>query len=585
VALLPTYLAGTFGVIATFQLALGSASVAVAASVILLQPGGAPEVFWRLRIPFAPVTSLLVAAALLSAIVGGDDVHKIRTYQGPHADATADDRPDLTTLVDTWLRSGRSCAETLTGTEGINGTGLNVRPLLMYAAEGGGIRAAYWTTATIDLIAAAPSATGTSTRPVCRSAMLSSGASGGSVGLSITSVRDPGTAADAVRAISGPEALGAAADGLVLRDSIYAATGIPLPSLRDASTEGTDWSDRATLIEQAWGRAIPRLNRPFLRPADPEPPAEPVRRPRWRFGPAGALVINSTSTTTSCRALISQVSLAGSGTSDCAPGKPAAASTDLVQCTGQLRTATAALLTARFPYVTPSGVVDCDGVPNQIVDGGYAENTGVGTLVDILPRVLARVRDHNDCVLAGKPRPTGCAEDTALRTLVVPVLVYLDNGTGSDLVTRPEGTTLEALVPPITLLSAQGALYSARAQLERAHSLLATDQLFTADTEAAVTAAAAVDAWRGNQVAVVYQATRPTIAAPLGWMLSTSSIAAMDAALCQQDPVEDLEFGAAQSLLESAPAATTAPVDEPTSYGTIDDVRRLLPGGAPRCRP
>ena len=171
----------------------------------------------------------------------------------------------------------------------------------MYAAEGGGIRAAYWTSAAIDLVAD-PASSG-STRAVCRSAMLSSGASGGSVGLSIASVRDPGTAADAVVAISGPEALGAAADGLIVRDGLYAATGVPLPSLRDPSTEGTDWSDRATLIEQAWSRAIPRLARPFLRPAADDP-GDSTRR-AWRFGPAGALVINSTSTTTSPRVVSS----------------------------------------------------------------------------------------------------------------------------------------------------------------------------------------------------------------------------------------------------------------------------------------
>ena len=46
VRLLPVPLAERLGVIATFQLALGSLSVVVASLVILFQPGGAPEVFW-----------------------------------------------------------------------------------------------------------------------------------------------------------------------------------------------------------------------------------------------------------------------------------------------------------------------------------------------------------------------------------------------------------------------------------------------------------------------------------------------------------------------------------------------------------
>ena len=587
VGLLPVLLADKLGVIATFQLALGSLSVVVACTVILFQPGGSPEVFWPLRVPFAPVTTLVVLACLFAATVGGDDVHRIRPYTGPSADFSAEDRPELDGVFRTWLRTGRSCATPLQVQSQSGATELKVRPLLMYAAEGGGIRAAYWTGAAIDRLATPATSTGDPVKPVCRSALLSSGASGGSVGLSIASVRDAGTAAAAVTAIAGPEALGAASDGLIVRDTVYAATGVPVPSLLDDRTGRVTWSDRGTLIEQAWEEGIDTFDRPFLRP-----------RPdlRWDWGPTGALVVNSVSPTTSCRTLISQVQLPGDGTSECSPGQPAAASTDLVQCTGQLRTVTAALLTARFPYVTPSGVVDCPGpdgilpsgddVATQVVDGGYAENTGVGTLLDLMPRVLEDVRRHNSCVLSADPRDGTCRGEPAADTLVVPQLVYFDNGTGSDLVSRPRGVTLEALVPPITILQAQGALYSARAQLERAHAMLATDQLWSSSTALGAAARPAVDAWRGNQVAVVYQATRPGLAAPLGWVLSRGSIAAMDTALCTQDPVEDLEFGAARDL--------TAPVDDspdqvevepPTTFGTIDDVLDLLPGGSADCTP
>ena len=585
VCLLPVVLAEHVGVIATFQLALGSASVVIAASVILFQPGGAPEVFWPLRIPFAPVTSLIVLAMLFATTVGGDDVHRIRPYAGPAASYAADDRPELDDVFTTWLRTGRSCGEPLPGADGVAG-GIKVRPLLMYAAEGGGIRAAYWTTAAIDRIAVDGASTGDVVKPVCRSAMISSGASGGSVGLSVASVREPGSAADAVTSIAGPEALGAASDGLILRDTIYAATGVPVPSLFDDRQGRSTWQDRGTLIEQAWEEGIDTFDQPFLR-----------NRPlvRWGWGPTGALVVNSTSPTTSCRTLISQVALPGDQTTECGPGNPAAASTDLVQCTGQLRTVTAALLTARFPYVTPSGVVDCPGpdkilpsdddVATQVVDGGYAENTGVGTLIDLMPRILADVRHHNGCVLAAEPTPTTCAGEPAADTLVVPQLVYFDNGTGSDLVTSPRGVTLEALIPPITILQSKDALYSARAQLERAHAMLATDQLWDTTSDLQQTVAPAVDQWRGNQVAVVYQATKPGIAAPLGWVLSNGSIDAMDNALCDQDPVQDLDFGAARALgsvNEAGPDVVE--VEPPRQFGTIDDVLDLLPGGTVGCR-
>lgn len=581
IALVPVFLARWFGVIATFQLALGTLSVLIAATVILLQPGGSPEFFWRFKVPFAPVTSLVVAACIFAALAGGGDVHRIRPYAGPAADLDADDRPALGSVFADWLRNGRSCAEEIPDTEG-----LKIRPLLLYAAEGGGIRAAYWTTSAIDLISTAESSTGKNVKPICRSAFLSSGASGGSVGLSIASVRDPGTAAAAVKAMAGPEALGAASDGLVLRDTIYAATGVPLPSLLDRRTRDVEWSDRGTLIEHAWEQAVPSFDTPWIKD-----------RPSWRWswGPAGALVVNSTSPTTRCRTLISQIRLENEGGTGCSP-QPTAASTDLVACTNQLRTSTAALLTARFPYVTPSGVVSCtppsevdqpppDDVELQVVDGGYAENTGVGTLVDLMPRLMAEVRSHNDCVLA-EPRPAACTTEPTPNVLVVPQLVYFDNGTGSDLVARPSGLKLEALVPPLTILGAKGALYSARAQLERAYALLGTDQLWSGRPSKASLAKDAVEALRANQVAVVLQKTRPTIAAPLGWMLSDVSIEAMDKALCDQQAVTNLDFSGTRALDPAqAVPAEEAVLAEPAAeeFGTITDVLATIKSTSSAC--
>ena len=592
VALLPVLLSEQLGVIATFQLALGSLSVVVASTVILFQPGGSPEVFWPLRIPFAPVTSLIVLAMLFAATVGGNDVHRIRPYAGPSAAFAPTDRPQLDELFTTWLRTGRSCGEPLQVQSQSGATDLKVRPLLLYAAEGGGIRAAYWTSAAIDRLATPATSTGETVKPVCRSALISSGASGGSVGLSVASVREPGTAADAIVSIAGPEALGAASDGLILRDTIYAATGVPVPSLLDDRTGRATWSDRGTLIEQAWEESVDTFDRPFLRP-----------RPtlRWDWGPTGALVVNSVSPTTSCRTLISQVQLPGESTSECAPGRPAPGSTDLVRCTGQLRTVTAALLTARFPYVTPSGVTTCPGpdqvfggeddVDTQVVDGGYAENTGIGTLLDLMPRLLADVRHHNACVLAEGPAPEACVGEPAADTLVVPQLVYFDNGTGSDLVQEPRGLTLEALVPIVSILQAKASLFSPRSQLERASDMLASAQLVDSTSPVGDDVVSALDRWRRNPVSVVFQATRPAVAAPLGWVLSRSSIETLDDALCDQESVKEIRF--AEPAVPAVPSAPGTDDDEPgsdsggpaadTQFGTIDDVLELLPGGSGRC--
>ena len=320
----------------------------------------------------------------------------------------------------------------------------------------------------------------------------------------------------------------------------HASTQRPGSRSRRCSTTGpvgATWSDRGTLIEQAWEEGIDTFDRPFLRP-------HPTLR--WEWGPTGALVVNSVSPTTSCRTLISQVQLPGEGTSECAPGQPAAASTDLIQCTGQLRTVTAALLTARFPYVTPSGVVDCPGpdgvlpsgddVATQIVDGGYAENTGVGTLLDLMPRILADVRHHNSCVLADDPRAGTCLGEPALRHPRRAAARLLRQrhrlGPGQQPARRdPRGAGPADHAPAgrgRPLLRACPARAGARDARHR-------PALVVLDRARHAPPAPAVDAWRGNQVAVVYQETKPGIAAPLGWVLSEGSIDAMDDALCKQD--------------------------------------------------
>ena len=384
VGCLPVWLAINAGVIASFQLALGSLCAVIAASVILVQRGEGPEVFWRLGLSYAPVTTLLLVVCLAIGLVGRwSDVHAIRTADP--RDFPVTERPRLDTLFDNWLAAGTACAQQLPG------TGLEARPLMLFAAEGGGIRAAYWTASAVDWIqtgtepAEDPDPGAGQPVDVCRSAMLSSGASGGSVGLNVAAARGQAPATVAVRRIAGRRALGAASVGLVLRDTIFAATGVPLPSLADSAPGAFDWNDRGTLIEQAWEHRIGELEQPFL---------GQDRMTGWTWGPPGALVVNSTSTTTSCRMLLSQIALPDQG-ARCGIDAAVAGSADLVSCTGNLRYTTAALLTARFPYVTPSGVVTCPGDDSaqpprppatlQIVDGGYGDNAGVGTLVDLAP--------------------------------------------------------------------------------------------------------------------------------------------------------------------------------------------------------
>ncbi len=543
VALLPGAVAA-LGVIAAFQLGLGLISIALASVVVALQPSGSPEFFWPLpfRLPFVPVTTLAVGAALVAGMLaGGGPVHRVRAVD------ELPDRPGMEREFGRWLADGQDCAvpTLLSGADGRSAR-VPVRPLLLYAAEGGGIRAAYWTALGVDRIAT--QARGANAGTLCGGAFLSSGASGGAVGLTIASVTRPGSATDSVRRLAGQQALGEATVGLVTRDLMYAASGVPVPDL------GADaplvWRDRAALIEDAWTERIPALGGSWVAP-----------RSSWfDWGPTGALVLNSTSATNGCRALVSQVRLPSGDLLRCggSPGR-VPGSVDIVECTRQISSATAALLSARFPYVTPAGGVDCPaasgavGVHQQLVDGGYAENTGIGTQLDLAEHWLPALREHNQRALelarlgAAPPSPTPDVAELTDRTVVVPVLVYFDNGTGSDLLRRPPRSRLEVLVPISTALSAKASLSSADSQLQRAEQTLAPSTLGLGPV------ARSVVAWRRHTSYVVYQETRPSVTAPLGWVLSQASMDTMDEAIDRQS----------QTL-------------QPGAYGSLPDLLRLV---------
>ena len=164
------------------------------------------------------------------------------------------------------------------------------------------------------------------------------------------------------------------------------------------------------------------------------------------------------------------------GRSTCSPrtGRSCRGRTPRV-CLGRIRSSTAALLTARFPYVTPSAVIgpcppvateDGKATPywprTQLVDGGYIENSGLATITDLSDDWLSLVRNHNAEALdtAGSTEP-----------LVVPIVVFLTNGDRR--VVQPaidSSPTSELAVPLVTFLRGQASLSGNDALLERARA-------------------------------------------------------------------------------------------------------------------
>src|SRR5205814_990880 len=105
-----------------------------------------------------------------------------------------------------------------------------------------------------------------------------------------------------------PDALGAATSGLFVRDTSYAATGVPFfgaPGYATGQVSGPVWLDRAGLMESAWERSSD-LRVPFL-PADGA----------VSTAVTGSLILNSTRVADGCRMWVSQVLLAAGDQQSC----------------------------------------------------------------------------------------------------------------------------------------------------------------------------------------------------------------------------------------------------------------------------
>jgi hypothetical protein len=510
----PRRIAEVLGVLAATMLALTTLGVLGGVVVAYAQERQPPEIFqtrW-LRQRATPVIGLLLLAMLMTSLIGGrTEVHPLTANPA----AGLPERPTFRTAFDAWVAQPTRCTVPLDG-------GLSLRPMVMVAAEGGGIRATYWTASALEKLSTAGNGCGK------HAVLFSGGASGGAFGLTVARFTDQPLAA--VKAMAGHEALGAATISTLSSDLLASVAGLRFDAAAEYRTPARQPLDRAGLMETAWERKVPALRTLFL-PGDGK--ADEAM--------TGQLILTTTAVRNGCRALVSQVDLSeGARTADgspvCGAGVAGAHNYDLFGafgCAGNVPALTAGLLASRFPYVTPSGVVErCGSLKAaQLVDGGYTDNTGVGTIVDLAPAWGPAVREHNDKVLAA-----GIGE------VLLPLVVYIENGTGKDYSvgnddpadgignTFEPGTNLssvpELLVPPVTkLVTAREDSTDDRALLREARTA-AIGQLCSTSP-----ACAALRGQLPNQVYVISQSTQPSLSAPLGWTLSQASQNDLDADL------------------------------------------------------
>jgi hypothetical protein len=291
---------------------------------------------FRLRLP---LFTILLGLLLVSSF--SNDNHRVRPVGAARA------RPDLRQAVDKWV----SWMDDSYPAEARH-------PVFVVAAEGGGLRAAYWTAAVLAAIQ-------TRFPTFADHGFAISAVSGGSLG---------GAVFDALL-VARPADFRTAAREVLSHDFLAPTTArmlgtdlpqqfLPFPIL----------PDRGAAMESAWEGAWEKIargtfSRPFLELALEHRPF---------------LFLNSTEVDSGRRLIFSPIRIQPADSPEMSQPlfKNAGDGIDLLG--GDLPVSAAVHMSARFTYVSPAGTIRAaDGV-HRVVDGGYFENSGAATASEIL---------------------------------------------------------------------------------------------------------------------------------------------------------------------------------------------------------
>ncbi len=462
-----------------------------------------PRVLWALGLQQLPLVTLVALAWILAGLIKPPGtLHDVRLVD--HGAAVP--RPTLTRVFHEWVQAQ---PELQAGKPG------PPVPLVLVAAHGGGIKAAYWTALVLDCIVGVSPADFDGAHPqeadpaTCRDKrrggadqrkaagriFLISSVSGGAMGMyayarQLLAEGTLGTQAD--------NQSGSWVNRRLARDFVSPTVAWALfhdmPNhilgLHPRERGVCAWHfydpcatmDRGTVLERSFDNAFSDVKGP-----------SPTLRGTWEARGSSAraravplLVGNATVTGGQARAVISAAdlgvwpSLEGSQPPGGDP-RPLAGTvevSDTLCQTNDLRLSTASLLAGHFPYVNPSAhlearcgardgkvgakdrqsncarITDAGICELNLVDGGYAENSGLFSIVALWPALKGLVVEHNR---------------SAPRRIAL-VIVEIDNHYRPHArdVPRGSGGKSETLIPPATAFGAHNAAETyARAAAQR----------------------------------------------------------------------------------------------------------------------
>lgn len=534
------------GPVAVLFSLLGAWSAILGWVILALGRRRPPEVFGALRLRSTPIIALAtIVPVLIAAVVGSPTLHAVEL----DPTSSALQRDDMKTALERWARD--ACVTTI---EVPGGEPVEARILTLIAAQGGGIRAAAWT---VNVARELPRVSDCATDSV----FLSVGASGGSVGLAVLARRgdqDPGTTT--IAPLARPDALATDVVGLLGSDLVAELTGLRIPSAPIDGSGQFEWRDRAALHADVWGRATGG--------ASSGPTATGLGGVFGRIPSdnVGYVIFNSTDSATNCKVVISQLDLTertGSEGASCAgTGAELSNTVDLFDhlgrdCGARLTWGTAAMLSARFPFVSPSGRIadettppDCTSAWDmQLLDGGLIDNSALGTTSDLLGELGEQIRAVN---AIGEEPP------------ILPVVLFMSNEPGADVAVDSSRTRPEIYAPIAAMNAVPSVQSSPSAWLTRLSGTL-DDMCPVANS-----CQAALDALQSEipgGIVSVSPSTTPSVSVPLGWTLSDLSrsrlrLEADQQRRCGRDPdsVDNAYISGRDALAEGDPRCSSSGV-------------------------
>ncbi|MFE5679751.1 hypothetical protein ACFQ7B_37235 [Streptomyces erythrochromogenes] len=463
-----------------------------------------------------PVFTLLLVWALTAAALDPARHHEVRITES----GTAPPDHDLGVEFRNWAAA--NCASSPSAGDEASDSDEPV-PLVIVAASGGGVRAAYWTSAVLGtMFPPGPAKTVNGCKmadgraPVFAVSAVSGGSLGAVSWISRQNAQPP-AGVPAHKGVFGHDHLSSTLAWMLYFD-------IPRFFV------GFHHKDRAAVLEQSWEHRQKELNEVFY--------SQRLGAAAWR----PIALLNGTAVQSGCRVLASDIQLGGfdqppSPTSclrrpeDAAPGEvDPRRSPALIDLRGtflcrkqNIRLSTAALLSARFPWVSPSGRFirsDCDTHtdtlhPLSVVDGGYIDGTGSLTAVDLLRQLQRDLDCHNAVADHNTTTNPGSQCDLAGTTptrVIKPVIVQIDNGHTSKAGATPDDHTHELLVPLQSLVGSRIESQEAIARQRAFSSVECGHYLRVANLRS------------------------PGPQAPLGWALSLTAQEQLDGQLARLNP-------------------------------------------------